>query len=247
MTNQQILQTAMRQSALELNCDPSDFLRSEPVITAAAAHPDARKYLHLPYPAYMVSYGHNVTASVMPALAEPVRGFLAAHDPMFCFEPPALTELHALSAAYGCGVSFTKEYWLPDVTRLNILPCAYEIRMLTQKDFAALYRPEWSNALCEKRRELDVLGAGAYDGGTLVGLAACSADCDSMLQIGVDVLPAYRRQGIAAALTSRLTAEILERGKVPFYCCAWCNIRSAGNAVKSGYYPVWTELEIRKL
>ena len=35
----------------------------------------------------------------------------------------------------------------------------------------------------------DVLAVGAYDGARLVGLAGCSADCESMWQIGVDVLP----------------------------------------------------------
>ena len=64
---------------------------------------------------------------------------------------------------------------------------------------------------CEDRKELDVLGIGAYDGEKLVGLAGCSADCEAMWQIGVDVLPAYRRQGVASALTSGLAMKILER------------------------------------
>ena len=110
-----------------------------------------------------------------------------------------------------------------------------------------MYLPEWSNALCKKRAELDVLGVGAYENETLVGLAGCSADCDTMYQIGIDVLPEYRRQGIAAALTSQLAAEILKRGKVPFYCCAWCNLPSARNAVRAGFRPAWTETDIRDL
>ena len=102
--------------------------------------------------------------------------------------------------------------------------------------------PEWSNALCKERKHLDVLGVGAYDGDRLVGLAACSADCGDMWQIGVDVLPEYRRRGIASALTSALTKEIIGRNKVPFYCTAWSNIRSARNAVKSGFAPAWVEM-----
>ena len=126
---------------------------------------------------------------------------------------------------------------------LQPLLCAFETRLLTQKDFAGLYLPEWSNALCEKRAELDVLGVGAYDGELLVGLAGCSADCASMWQIGVDVLPGYRRKGIAAALTSQLATEILKRDKVPFYCTAWSNVRSVGNAIKSGFVPTWVEMQ----
>ena len=76
----------------------------------------------------------------------------------------------------------------------------------------------------------------------MIGLAACSADCDSMWQIGVDVLPDYRRKGIASALTSKLALEILKEGKVPFYCAAWSNLKSVRNAIKSGFRPAWIEL-----
>ena len=85
------------------------------------------------------------------------------------------------------------------------------MKLLTQTDFADLYLSEWSNALCEKRKHLDVLGVGAYDGEQLVGLAGCSADCDTMWQIGIDVLPEYRRQGIPqrsrAVLPTRFWTE----------------------------------------
>lgn len=49
----------------------------------------------------------------------------------------------------------------------------------------------------------------------------------------------------SSALTGRLAREILERGKVPFYCCAWSNIRSVRNAVKSGFVPAWVEMTIK--
>ena len=66
-----------------------------------------------------------------------------------------------------------------------------------------------------------------------------------MYQIGIDVLPAYRRQGIAAALTSHLALEILKLGKVPFYCAAWCNLPSVRNAIKCGFKPAWVEMTAR--
>ena len=66
-----------------------------------------------------------------------------------------------------------------------------------------------------------------------------------MWQIGIDVLPAYRRQGIASALTSRLALAILERDKIPFYCAAWSNLRSVRNALRCGFRPAWVELNVR--
>lgn len=92
---------------------------------------------------------------------------------------------------------------------------------------------------------MDVLGVGAYDGDRLIGFAGCSADCETMYQIGVDVLPEYRRKGIASAITSNLAMEIIKLGKVPFYCAAWSNIKSVRNAIRCGFRPAWVELTAR--
>ncbi len=59
-------------------------------------------------------------------------------------------------------------------------------------------------------------------------------------------LPEYRRQGIAAALTSRLALEIISIGKVPFYCAAWSNIKSVRNAIKCGFRPAWVEMTAKQ-
>jgi len=55
----------------------------------------------------------------------------------------------------------------------------------------------------------------------------------------------YWQKGIASALTIRLAIETLARGKVPFYCCAWSNIKSARNAIKSGFRPAWVEMTVK--
>lgn len=77
-------------------------------------------------------------------------------------------------------------------------------------------------------------------------MAGCSADCDTMWQIGVDVLPEYRRKGIASALTSRLAIEIWKRDIVPFYCFAWANLNSVLNAINCGFKPAWVQLTVMK-
>jgi len=123
--------------------------------------------------------------------------------------------------------------------------CGYELRILQQEDFEDLYVDAWSDALCIDRKQLDVLGVGAYDNGRLIGLAACSADCNTMWQIGVDVLPEYRRRGIATTLTTNLALEIIYRGMVPFYCAAWSNIKSVRNAIASGFRPAWVEMTVK--
>ena len=242
MTNQEILKIAMAQSARDLCADASDFEKSENVVVLSSANDEARKYLKLPFSCQLVSYGNNVVASVSPEFREIAEHYINKYPVEHLFETPNLHVLGDALMAKGQKICFMAEYFLPDVNALRPLDSAYELRILTQDDFSGLYLPEWSNALCAARRQLDVLGVGAYDNGRLVGLAGCSADCDTMWQIGIDVLPEYRRQGIASALTSQLAAKILERGKVPFYCAAWCNVKSVRNAIKSGFRPAWVEM-----
>ena len=242
MTNQEILKIAMAQSAIDLCAAPADFERGENVIVTSHKAEGARRYLSLPFSCQLVSYGANVVASVSPEFQEITENYIGKYPLEHMFETPNLHVLNDALTEKGQKICFMAEYFLPDVDVLRPLDCPYELRLLTQADFADLYLPEWSNALCKDRKELDVLGIGAYDGDRLVGLAGCSADCDSMWQIGVDVLPEYRRQGIASALTSRLVIEILSRDRVPFYCAAWCNLRSVRNALKSGLRPAWVEM-----
>lgn len=242
MTNRDILEIAMAQSAIDCGCDPADFEKTENVIVRSVTHPEARRYLTLPFSCDLVSYGNNVVASVGEEYRALTEAYLAKYPAEHCFETPNLHVLNDALAPFGQKICFMAEYFLPDVRILRKLPCPYETRVLHPEDFTELYVPEWSNALSSHRKELDVLGVGAYDNGKLIGLAGCSADCDTMRQIGIDVLPEYRRQGIAAALTSGLAAEILGRGKVPFYCAAWSNVRSVRNAIASGFRPAWVEM-----
>lgn len=247
-TNARILDAALSQSAVEVGCGRDDFLREDNVIVPSRPHPAARKYLELPLSCHLVSYGSNVVASVEERYRDMATDYLRRFSPAHCFETPALHVLNGALEREGQRVCFMAEYFLPDVERLAPLPCPYPVRLLDQNDFAPLYPTGlWGNALCEKRRELDVLGVGAYDGEALIGLAGCSADCDTMWQIGIDVLPGYRRQGVASALTSRLALEAMARGKVPFYCAAWSNLPSVRNALRSGFRPAWVELTAKSV
>jgi len=241
MTNAEILQIAMKQHAIDANCSPDDFLKTENVIVISKPNENACRYLNLPFFCDLITYGNNIVASVDERVYDFVKRYINTKYPHSCFETPKIHELTNEFAQYGFIPCYQAEYWLPDVEILKPLDCKYEMRLLEKEDFANLYVPEWGNALSEKRKHLDMLCLGAYDDNKLIGLAGCSADCDTMWQIGIDVLLEYRKQGIAAALTSRLAIEILKRGKVPFYCCAWSNLSSARNAIKSGFRPAWVE------
>lgn len=247
MTNKEIIRIAMNQSAIDSSCAAEDFQSDVNKVVLSCCNPHARKYLKLPFYCNLTSYGSSIVASVHPDFADTVREYINRYPAEHCFETPNMHVLDDELNKRTMSVCFMAEYFLPDADLLRPLECDYDIRILQPKDFADCYLPQWSNALTEKCRHLDMLAAGAFENGRLVGLAGCSADCDTMWQIGIDVLPAYRRKGIAAAITSRLTVEIIKKDIVPFYCAAWSNIRSVRNAIKCGFKPAWIELTAKSI
>lgn len=247
MTNKEVFRIAMEQSAKDIGCKAEDFLRDDSIVVPFALGEAAKKYYKLPIDCNLISFGNNVVAAATDKCFEIVENYIKKFDFYHCFETPNMRWLNERMEPLGLTVCFMAEYYLPDVELLKERPCKYELRVLEQCDLEDLYLPEWSNALCSDRKQLDMLGVGTYDGERLVGLAGCSADAEEMWQIGVDVLPEYRRQGIASALTSKLALEILKRNKVPFYCTAWSNIRSVRNAIKSGFLPAWVEMTVKPI
>lgn len=245
MTNKEILQIALQQSAYDCNCEIEDFLSTENKVVLSKKHEKARVYLPLPLECDLVSYGNNIVAQVSERMKDVVTKYISKYAVARCFESPNVIALNEKLAEYGYKVCFMAEYFLPDINELKEISCDYEIKVLYPEDFKDCYTEQWGNALCHDRKHLDKLAVGAFDNGKLVGLAGCSADCEMMYQIGVDVLPEYRKQGIASSITSRLALEILKLDKVPFYCAAWSNIKSVRNAIKCGFKPAWVELTAR--
>ena len=250
MTQKDIFDIALKQSAADCSCSPEDFLRTEHVVTEARPNPSARRDRPNPPLCRLVSFGSNIVSACRKDLIPDVTAYVNSQSAHYrCFETPYIYELNKALEKFGMRVYKAHSAFLPDLEAVfgADLSCPYETRLLHPEDFTDLYVPAWGNALCEDRKQLDMLGAGAYDGGKLIGLAGCSADGDEMWQIGIDVLPEYRRQGIAATLTNQLARAIFEHDKVPFYGAAWSNIRSLKNAFRCGFRPAWAEMSIEEI
>ena len=247
MTYKEILAAAMRQSAIDCSCGEEDFRRVTHVFVENKASEQASKFLKSPNTCRLVSYGSNVVASCRKDLIPEVEAFVNGQEKFHrCFEPMAIYELNKILQKAGAQVAWMHSFYLPDPDAVFSaeLNCPYEMREMHPEDFTGLYVPEWGNALSRiERKELDMLGYGAYDGDKLIGLAGCSADCVEMWQIGIDVLAEYRQKGVASALTNRLARAIFEHGKIPLYAAAWSNVRSIRNGMKSGFRPAWAALE----
>ncbi len=242
MTYEKILRIAMEQSALDLSCQPEDFCSDRNRVVISRTNRLARKYLELPFFCQLVTYGNSVVASVSEDIALFAKEYIDRYGTVRSFETPAVLALDRELQKFSNRVCFMAQYYLPVPEMIVPVACDLTLRVMDKPDFEKYYLPQFGNAICAEHSDRDVLAVGAFDGDKLAGLAGASADCDSMWQIGVDVLPEYRGRGIASAITSKLAREIFALDKVPFYCAAWSNVRSAKNAVKSGFRPAWVEL-----
>ncbi|WP_274648884.1 GNAT family N-acetyltransferase [Paenibacillus humicola] len=93
----------------------------------------------------------------------------------------------------------------------------------------------------------DILAAVAECDENIVGVAGASADCETMWQIGVDVVPAYQGLGIGKALVGTLTKAVLNEGIVPYYSAAVSHLHSRRLALSLGYWPAWIHVYAREL
>ncbi|MBR3927474.1 MAG: GNAT family N-acetyltransferase [Clostridia bacterium] len=247
MNDREILEIALKQSAWDMSCDAGDFLKEEPVVVLSKSDKRKKKFMADVNVFEIQSYGTNVVASVCPELEESARAFLSGKDPERAFEPKAIIEINRILNRHGYEVAFMGLNFLPRMELMRAIECPYETRLLEKGEFEHLYTPSFSNALCEERKHLDILCAAAYEGGREIGLAGCSMDGEEMWQIGIDVLAEYRKQGVASALTSKLALEVLRRGRVPFYGCAWANVKSHRNAAKCGFRAAWATMTAKKI
>ncbi len=81
----------------------------------------------------------------------------------------------------------------------------------------------------------------AYKDGKIIGVAGADKIDDDIWEVGIEVLPEYRKEGLATILTKNLTMKILEKNIVPIWCASASNIGSQAVAVNSDYIPLWME------
>lgn len=244
MNNKEILQIAMQQQAIDYSCTAEDFCLSDNKVVISKENPKASSYLKLPFYCNLISFGNNVVASVNADISEMVLEYINKYKIEDCFAAPNIFALNDELRKHGWKISYCTQRSLPDMNIIKPIPCNYELKILQPDDYAHLYGdPNLGNAIGSgRRKDLDKIAIGAFDGETLIGLAGSSANNESMWQIGIDVLPAYRRKGIASALVSRLANEILSFGIVPYAGNRWANIRSLKTQLACGFKPAWVDI-----
>lgn len=237
-----------RQLAIDFNCAPDDFERTENVLTLSALNEGRRMYSDEKYFFQMATMGGNAVLSADEALHPFLREFMADKAGHWLFEQEKLAVLERELNKYGYRLCRTHHMYLPrfDVEVTGDFPIKW---FNGREEIEPFYGKGFYNALCERYLEKrpDRIAVCAYDGDEIMGMAGCSEDAPHFLQIGVDVFPKYRGRGVGTYLALLMKNEIIKRGEMPVYGTAAANLHSRNIALNCGFRPAWVEIEAEKI
>ena len=238
-----------RLMALEYNCEPGDFGRGENILTTSLLREGRRVYGSEPYFFHMVTMGGNAVITADEVLHPFLRAYMADRAGHWLFELPNLLPLEGELNQLGYTLSQTHHMFLPRTsgTPASLLAARdnVEIRWFEGEEILPFYGdPRLPNAICPEPNldRPDRVVVCAYDGGELVGMAGASEDAPGWMQIGIDVVPAYRSRGLGSHLVALLKERITGMGAIPFYGTSVSNYHSWNIALNCGFAPAWVEV-----
>lgn len=229
--------------ALEYHCAPEDFRRQENVLTVSELQSGRRVYSDEAYFFHMVTTGGNAVLTADERLHPFLRKFMADRLGIWLFELPNLRPLEAELNRYDYTLTGTYHMFLPreDVSPKLDLP----VRWYLDGEIHPFYGDaRFPNAICDRflPQRPDRTVVCAMDGDRIMGMAGCSEDAPGWMQIGIDVMPAYRGRGVGTYLVTLLKNRILAEGHIPFYGTSVSNYHSWNIALNCGFYPAWVEI-----
>ncbi len=219
-----------RQLALDMNCNEEDFINNGVTFCEAKLNEGRRMFdRQTPY-AEVATMGKGIVVSADADVLERIKPVIKDkfRDDLF-FAPFVFG--HSL-------------YYIPDCSSIQkqAYPEKFTFHTSEGKEVHRLYEiPGFINAIQYDKNHArpDVLVLYAMKDNKIIGMAGASADSKTMWQIGIDVLPEYRNEGIAVCLVSNLAVMIMERGILPYYGTASSNVASQMVAHRSGFMPAW--------
>ena len=266
MNSEEMKNIVLEQSAKDMMCDKNDFLKNK--ITVVSMTEDEKSQNRgnkksIPSKLFcnLVYFGTGLVCTVDSKIYDKVKNLLEndldKKEIYRAFEPDFIYKLNEVLFPFerkiNCMANFclpSKNFFEPKITQNDIQIKNFSYKFFYDKEIAVLYEEKgFDNAfdygsclLEDDKKRKDKIAVVAYQDEKIIGIAACTDDCDSMWQIGVDVLPDYRGKNIASFLVNKLAHKTFEKGKIPYYCTAWSNISSRNTAIKAGFTPAWVEI-----
>ena len=226
----EMMNIVFNQLAIDYNCTVEDFYKDSVIITKAVKQEGRRKLPFLSPRCEVITVGNSAVVNASPDVFSFVQKRLKDKS-----------RYDAMNASFVYGVC---PYFLPDIDHFKPMDCdAFDFSVIEQNDIHSFYKYKGlTNALQYNENSLtpETLAVAAFKNGSFAGIACVMKDSEKMCQIGVDVLPEYRQQGLATVMVNKLTLEVLKRGLIPYYFTDNSNLASQKTAIRAGYFPAWS-------
>ena len=242
MDKYDVVKTVKKQLAIDMNCSESDFESCEIVVTEAAKNPGRNMFGDCDRMLNGCCFGGSAVFSVNRELISELKTLFAGHDPSWIFEPKTLVALEEKLYLSGHNISDMYQYYVPD-PEVEKTEEMFDIQWIEQDELKQyLDLSVAQDALGFDEGAPDILAVAAKDNGKIVGMAAASLDSPLFWQIGAQVLPEYREQGIATNLVGLLKDETLKRGAIPYFGSFSTHAVSQSVGYAAGFFPCWSKI-----
>lgn len=245
--NEDILVKVKEQLAKDYNCTVNDFDNNKNLITDLKIIEGSRKYNDDKDILKILIFNGKAVISADKCIKEWCNENLTDFPGEWLFLYSALRRIDKKLNEFGYEIDNTHHYYLPKDNNYAV-PKDFKLKWY-EKDEILQFKGDdrFDEAFAFDSNYPDVLAVSAVDDeGKILGMAGASEDSDIMWQIGVNVLPEAKGKGVSSVIVQALKNEILRREKVPFYGTVESHIISQKVALKSGFYPVFAEVKIRK-
>jgi RimJ/RimL family protein N-acetyltransferase len=232
MTKLEMFKIVQNQLAIDLNCTSNDLNGEKDrfIFVESKDNPGRRPFRRGKQFFEMLTMGKSIVVSATPARLKYAKEQLDGKERDDAFSMPFIRG-HVMC-------------YLPDIDNLKRISASpnfmYEI---IQKDRITMLLEThgFNNALQYDLNHpvQNSMAIIARQGDRIAGIAGAFWWSQKMWSIGIDVLPEYRNNGLAAFLVNALTFEILQQNIVPVYSTASSNIASQKVGYRAGYMPAW--------
>lgn len=237
-----IIDIAKEQLALDYNCRKEDFEKDENTIVSNDLLEGRRikdsegSYFRA------VCIGGKAVINVGEELIPWFEDTYTESNCDWFFEYENLKRIESKLKEVGQEIEDIHHYYLP-LAHMEIVKPIMKVKWY-EKDEIFQFEDDvrFGEALMFDEENPDVLAVAAFDGDEIVAMAGATEDCNTMWQLGVNVVPSYRGRGIASNLVALLKQEVLKRGKVPFTGTVESHFNSQNVSLNAGFRPVWGEI-----
>ena len=210
--------------------------------TVFTAQPDRRRYLEVrPCLLKIAVVNGKLLFTGREDIISRCREQYAHADAPWFMEAPNLASLNRELAVFGAQLRYRQPFYIAD-SAAPVDTGAFTIVRYSREEIEQFRGDDrFADAFGFCPDAPDMMAVAALRHGHILGMAGASGDSPYLWQIGINVLPEARGQGLAAMLVSLLRNDVLAAGRLPFYGTSISHLESQRVALKAGFLPAWFE------